>query len=192
VYELPEMNMTDRASIAPLHERDFGEFIAYLNDHLSDNGGAEAGYFQPLSRSQSVVPADRQAAFRSGLAGAVGAKGWRRAWVARTADGRIVGHLDLRAHAEGCAEHRCLLGMGVDRHHRRTGLGSALIALARQWATDDATLEWIDLQVPGDNRAAVGLYQRAGFIKSGEVQDMFRIDGKSFSYVTMSLRLGPR
>jgi GNAT superfamily N-acetyltransferase len=149
VYELPEMNMTDPASIAPLHERDFGEFIAYLNDHLSDNGGAEAGYFQPLSRSQSVVPADRQAAFRSGLAGAVGAKGWRRAWVARTADGRIVGHIDLRAHAEGCAEHRCLLGMGVDRHHRRTGLGSALIALARQWATDDATLEWIDLQVLG-------------------------------------------
>lgn len=184
------MNMTDRTSIVPLHERDFGDFIAYLNDHLSDNGGAAAGYFQPVSRSQSFMPADRLAAFRSGLAAAVGATGWRRAWVARSADGRIVGHIDLRAHADGYAEHRCLLGMGVDRRQRRAGLGIALIEHARQWATDVAKLEWIDLQVIGDNRAAIRLYQRAGFIKAGEMQDMFRIDGESFSMLTMSLRLG--
>jgi ribosomal protein S18 acetylase RimI-like enzyme len=65
----------------------------------------------------------------------------------------------------------------------------ALIAHARQWAADAAKLAWIDLQVIGGNRAAVGLYQRAGFIKAGEIPDMFQIDGKSFSYATMSLRL---
>jgi ribosomal protein S18 acetylase RimI-like enzyme len=181
--------MTQPTSIVPLHERDFADFIAYLNDHLSDNGAGDAGYFQPLSRSLSFFPADRETAFRSGLATAVGAKGWRRAWVARSADGRIVGHIDLRAHADGFAEHRCLLGMGVDRSCRKAGLGMALIAHARQWATDAAKLEWIDLQVIGANRAAISLYQRAGFIKAGEVADMFRIDGKSFSYATMSLPL---
>jgi ribosomal protein S18 acetylase RimI-like enzyme len=65
----------------------------------------------------------------------------------------------------------------------------ALIEYARQWATDVAKLDWIDLQVIGANRAAISLYQRAGFIKAGEAADMFRIDGKSFSYAAMSLRL---
>jgi RimJ/RimL family protein N-acetyltransferase len=60
---------------------------------------------------------------------------------------------------------------------------------ARQWAIAVAQLGWIDPQVIGENRAAISLYQRAGFIKAGEMQDMFRIDGKSFPYATMTLRL---
>lgn len=181
--------MTNSVSIEALLPDEFDEFIAYLNDHLSDNGGADTGYFQPLPRSGSCFPADRAAAFREGMGAAVGTDGWRRAWVARSADRRIVGHIDLRAHPERFAQHRCLLGMGVGRHHRRAGLGGALIALARQWAAGVGKFDWIDLQVISDNRAAVGLYQRAGFIKAGETPDMFRIDGKSFAYTTMSLPL---
>jgi ribosomal protein S18 acetylase RimI-like enzyme len=181
--------MTHSASILPLQVHEFDEFIAYLNDHLADNGSAETGYFQPLSRSGACFPADREAAFRNGLGAAVGTTGWRRAWLARSADRRIAGHIDLRAHPERFAQHRCLLGMGVDRHHRQAGLGAALIARARQWAAH-ATLEWIDLQVMSDNRAALALYRRAGFVKAGETPDMFRIDGRSFDYATMSLRVG--
>lgn len=181
--------MTNPTAIEQLHADDFAEFIAYLNDHLSDNGSAEAGYFQPLPRSQSRFPADREEAFRNGLATAVGAKGWRRAWVARAADGAIIGHIDLRAHSENFTEHRSLLGMGVDRRHRRAGLGVALIAHARQWATSIAQLAWIDLQVITENQAAAGLYRRAGFITVGEAPDMFRIDDRSLSYASMALRL---
>lgn len=182
--------MNHSLSIEPLSANEFDEFIAYLNDQLSENGGAGTGYFQPLPRGGSCFPADREAAFRDGIDTAVGTKGWRRVWVARSADGQIVGHIDLRAHPESFAEHRCLLGMGVHRRHRRAGLGAALIAHARQWAADVAQLEWIDLQVLSDNNAAVALYQRAGFVKAGEMPDMFRIDGRSFAYTTMSM--GPR
>jgi ribosomal protein S18 acetylase RimI-like enzyme len=167
---------------------EFAEFIAYLNDHLADNGG-EAGYFQPLPHGQSAFPAERAAPFRSGLEIAVGAKGWRRAWVARSAAGRIVGHIDLRAHPESFTGHRCLLGMGVDRSCRRAGLGAALIAHARAWAADVTGLEWMDLQVMSQNHAALALYRRAGFEKVGEIDEMFNIDGKAFSYTTMSMRL---
>lgn len=183
--------MTNLATIEQLHADDFAAFIAYLNDHLSDNGGIEAGYFQPLPRSRSFYPADREGAFREGLDAALGTSGWRRAWVARSAQRRIIGHIDLRAHPESFTEHRCLLGMGVDRDHRKAGLGAALIAHARQWAADVAQLEWIDLQVISENQAAVALYQRAGFIRVGEMTDMFRIDGRSFPYTNMALRLGP-
>ena len=174
--------------VEPLAADDFAAFIVYLNDQLSDNGG-EAGYFQPMPHGQSAFPAERAEPFRSGLVIAVGAKGWRRAWVARAADGRIVGHIDLRAHPEAFTSHRCLLGMGVDRHHRRAGLGAALIAHARHWAVEVARLEWMDLQVMSQNAAALALYRRAGFATVGQIDDMFHIDGMAFSYTTMSMRL---
>ncbi|MET0858161.1 MAG: GNAT family protein [Telluria sp.] len=178
-------------AIEALGAADFLDFVAYLNDHLADNGG-EAGYFQPLPRRASFFPAERAAAFRDGLDYAVARRGWRRAWVARCGQGRIVGHVDLRSHPDGLTGHRCLLGMGVDRGNRRAGLGAALIAHARHWAAEVARLEWIDLQVISENQAAVALYRRAGFVKAGEMEDMYRIDGNSFSYTTMSLRLGAR
>jgi ribosomal protein S18 acetylase RimI-like enzyme len=112
--------------------------------------------------------------------------GWRRFWVARNANGQIVGHIDLRAHAESFAEHRCLLGMGVDRGHRKIGLGRILIEHAEKWIRASTRLEWIDLQVLSSNTKAVRLYDRTGFKRTGETLDMFRIDGQSFSFTTMA------
>jgi YD repeat-containing protein len=176
-------------AIAALAPSDFDTFLAYLNDHLSDNGQAGTGYFQPLPRLASHFPADRAQAFRTGLQAAVGAPGWRRLWVARDEQGRIAGHIDLRGRAEVLAPHRCLLGMGVDRAHRRRGLGQRLIAHALQWASTVGQLEWVDLHVLSANEAAVALYRTAGFDKTGEIADMFRIDGQGHAYTSMCKRL---
>lgn len=62
---------------------DFDGFLAYLDDHLADNGRDGTGYFQPLSRDDSRFPADKAQAFRTGLGIEVSAPGWRRLWVAR-------------------------------------------------------------------------------------------------------------
>ncbi|MBB4820655.1 RimJ/RimL family protein N-acetyltransferase [Pseudomonas alcaligenes] len=175
-------------SINAVSPADFDAFMAYLDDHLRENGSPEVGYFQPLSRSASSYPPERKAAFRAGLEIALGEPGWRRAWVARAEDGQIAGHIDLRSHAERYATHRCLLGMGVHCAHRRRGLGALLIEQAGRWAASTALLEWIDLQVLGSNAAAIALYRRAGFIQVGEVPQMFKIDGQSFSYTTMTKR----
>lgn len=166
---------------------EFGAFIAYLNDHLSENGSADVGYFQPLSRSASCFPADREAAFRAGLEIAVGVQGWRRAWAVRGPEGQFLGHIDLRGYGERYTEHRCLLGMGVHRAVRRQGLGSALIRHASAWAVSTNLLEQIDLQVLSCNQAALGLYRQAGFVHVGEIPRMFKIDGQCLSYTTMTM-----
>lgn len=175
--------------IEPLAPHEFDAFIEYLNDHIADNGRPPLGYFQPSSREASLFPPARAAAFRAGLEIPVGERGWRRGWVLRNREGRIVGHIDLRGHAEDHTRHRCLLGMGVHRDLRRQGLGLRLIRHAGRWAASTGVLAWIDLQVIGTNRAAIGLYRRAGFRTVGEVEDMFAIDGQSLSYLTMTLRL---
>jgi ribosomal protein S18 acetylase RimI-like enzyme len=178
--------------IEPVSPPAFDAFIAYLNAHLAENGTDEVGYFQPLSRATSSFPADREAAFRAGLVVPVGEAGWRRLWVARDADGGIAGHVDLRGLGERHTAHRCLLGMGVHRAHRRRGLGKALVAHARAWAAETPPLEWIDLHVLNTNRAASALYRQAGFAQVGEVAEMFRIDGQDLSSTTMTLRVRAR
>lgn len=173
-------------SIHQVESRDFDQFLTYLNNHLSENGEDGVTYFQPRSRKEARFPSERAAAFRAALDVTVGQVGWRRLWVARDSDGQIVGHIDLRAHVEPYAEHRCLVGMGVDRDHRKIGLDKILVEHAEEWLKTSALLEWMDLQVLSNNTKAVRLYERMGFQRTGETSDMFRIDGQSFSFTAMA------
>lgn len=183
------MRFTMGIKIESVGEPGCDEFFLYLNDHHSDNGRGEAGYFLPLSQSESRFSSDKENSFRAGINIPVGSPGWRRAWIARISNRQIVGHIDLRCHPVIFAEHRCLIGMGVDRNHRRQGLGTALLSHASEWALANTGLEWLDLQVLSSNEAAVQLYLRAGFTKVGEMAEMFKIDGRSFSSTTMTKRL---
>jgi ribosomal protein S18 acetylase RimI-like enzyme len=94
----------------------------------------------------------------------------------------------LRARADEEAAHRVMLGMGVHRNARRQGLGLRLIGQAEAWARARG-FAWIDLEVLSVNQAAIALYRQAGFEQTGEVQDMFRIDGEPHAYTAMSKRL---
>ncbi|MES2260761.1 MAG: GNAT family N-acetyltransferase [Pseudomonadota bacterium] len=167
---------------------DLPEFFAYLNDHLTDNGAHGAPLFQPMPRKQSVFPADKEATFSKGLRIALGQPGWRRAWIAGSHDG-ILGHVDLRARPEGACAHRALLGMGVHRLARRQGLGEVLVATALAWARTSTELAWIDLEVLTINEPARALYRKCGFIETGTIADMFRIDGERLGYTLMSFEV---
>jgi RimJ/RimL family protein N-acetyltransferase len=180
------MRLVTGMVIEAVGESDWDEFFRYLNDHCSDNGTVETGYFIPLPHSQSRFPPDKERSFRDGLKLPIDSVGWRRAWVARTADGRIAGHIDLRSHPMPFTGHRCLLGMGVHRQHRRLGLAGALLSHANQWALAETALEWIDLHVLSANERAIRLYQRAGFEKVGEMPEMFKFDGRAFSDLMMT------
>ncbi|NRB53817.1 MAG: GNAT family N-acetyltransferase [Saprospiraceae bacterium] len=175
--------------VSPLPIKDLSIFLAYLEDHLSDNGQGITPLFQPLSKRDAKLSDTMRHSFASGLSRPTDQLGWRRVWVARTKTGTIVGHIDLRAHREKHTLHRALLGMGVDRDHRRLGIGRLLMNTAFTWAREETKLAFIDLQVLSTNRAAITLYQKSGFSLIGEIQDMFRIDGQSYSYTYMDKAL---
>ena len=175
--------------ISPLQIEEISPFLTYLDDHLSDNGLGETPLFQPLSRAESKVPDTLRRSFHFGLEMPIEEMGWRRVWVAKGGNGSIVGHIDLRGRLERHAPHRALLGMGVDRDHRRMGVGRLLMETAFKWAKEETQLEYIDLQVLSQNQAAIRLYEKNGFQKIGEVVDMFRIDGHSYNYAYMGKKL---
>ena len=173
--------------IEPMAEPDLEDFFAYLADQTTENG-RDGVWFQALSPTQGGVPEDKQQAFRRGFATPVGEPDWRRGWLARDAQGRVCGHVDLRAHALPFSAHRCLLGMGVEREHRRIGVASRLLAHATQWASTQG-LRWIDLQVLSANEPAVALYRREGFLMQGGRPDMYVIDGVSLGELWMARKV---
>jgi len=75
----------------------------------------------------------------------------------------------------------------VHRDARRTGLGARLLAHALDWAHAQG-LAWVDLEVLANNGPARRLYERSGFIQTGEIPDLFRIDGEQHGYVFMTRR----
>ena len=181
--------MLQKISIEPIETLAFDEFVDYLNLHLSDNGSPGEIHFQPLPYEESRFSAERASAFRAALDICVGDAGWRRLWGAFTPQRQLVGHIDLRAHLERFATHRCLLGMGVNKEFRKFGLGQRLIKHAEEWAMAIDAIEWIDLQVLSANEPAIRLYNRLGFSKTGEIPEMFKIDGKSLSFTSMSRKI---
>lgn len=171
-------------------EDDLPALFAYLGEQLTENGRDGMPLFQPMARTDDpVVPEAMQARFSGGMATPLGEPGWRRVWIAIDEQGAIAGHIDLRARPEPQSAHRALLGMGVQRAYRRHGLGARLVDMALTWAGATAPLEWVDLDVLSVNLAARRLYERSGFVQTGEVPDLYRIDGESHGSVTMSRRL---
>jgi ribosomal protein S18 acetylase RimI-like enzyme len=175
-------------TIRPAVHTDLAALFAYLNDHLADNGKDGAPLFQPMARSESRLPPEKEAGFITGLGTQVGEPGWRRVWLALDDAGAIAGHIDLRARPERPAAHRAMLGMGVHRDYRRQGLGARLVDAAMAWARIDAGIDWVDLEVLSVNRPARDLYERTGFAVVGEIADMFRIDGEQLAYTLMTRR----
>lgn len=181
--------LRDSMAIRRVDQSDLTAFFVYLDDHLRDNGANGAPLFQPMPRAESRLPAHKRMGFENGLSTPLGQRGWRRAWIAVESSGAIAGHFDLRARPEPASEHRALLGMGVHRNYRQQGLGLMLVGAAVEWARRQAELEWIDLEVLSVNEPARRLYSRAGFIVTGEVHDLFRLDGVKLGYTYMSLAL---
>ena len=176
--------------IEPLAEADLDDFFRYLGAQLAENG-RDGVWFMPLAPSEAGIPAAKKQSFRDGFATPFGEPGWRRGWLARDAQGRVCGHVDLRAQASPLSAHRCLLGMGVERAHRRLGLARRLLAHATQWAVDQG-LRWIDLQVLSANEPAVALYRSEGFLVQGGKPDLYVVEGVSLGEVEMARRLAVR
>lgn len=178
--------MTPHLRLLPIEPEQLPQLFMYLDDQLQENGRGAVPLFQPVSRLHSRVPPDKAAAFAASFAVPFGQPGWRRMWIALDGLDNIVGHVDLRAQPDAASSHRALLGMGVHRDYRRLGLGRQLVEHALAWASVTPPLEWADLDVMSVNLAARRLYERAGFVVTGEVPDLYRIDGESHGSVSMS------
>ncbi|QQX78890.1 N-acetyltransferase [Shewanella sp. KX20019] len=167
---------------------DLPEFFSYLARQIAENGADDSPLFQPVPRAESHLTAATTSRFSDGISREIGEQGWRKMLLAFI-DGNIVGHIDIRAHAEAHTAHRALLGMGVDAAARGRGLGRLLMESIFEWTAKHTNIEYIDLWLLSNNQVAFRLYERTGFTKCAEITDMFRIDGQAQAYSMMSKRV---
>lgn len=99
----------------------------------------------------------------------------------------IIGNIDLTGNQRKLMEHTAIIGMGILKEYRNTGLGTALLSNIIEWAKQNEILELIWLQVYTENTAALTLYKKMGFLENGIIKNFFKHDNNYFDNLTMSL-----
>jgi L-phenylalanine/L-methionine N-acetyltransferase len=97
-------------------------------------------------------------------------RSWTRdqAWLVAVAEGRVVGHLHVAREDQPVTRHVASLGMAVAGDWRGRGVGSSLLSEAIRWGRA-AGVEKLALTVYPDNRAALALYRKHGFVEEGRL-----------------------
>ena len=106
--------------------------------------------------------------------------------VAINDDGKLIGWCDITALDRPVFAHIGSLGIGVLKPFRGQRVGEALITAALQKAKTKG-LTRIELTVRENNKAAIALYEKFGFVAEGVHQNAVCIDGKYENHVFMAL-----
>lgn len=99
----------------------------------------------------------------------------------------IIGNIDLTGNQRKLMEHTAVIGMGILKEWRHTGLGTALLTNAIEWSKQNDILEVIWLEVYTENSAGLTLYRKMGFSENGIIKNFFKHENKYFDKLTMSL-----
>jgi RimJ/RimL family protein N-acetyltransferase len=172
-----------------LETSDASAFFEHLKRHHAESGRDGDLIFSPMPPFEDEWPSGPP---HRGWEVPVEDWGWRRAWGLFDGNGgdRIVGHADLKCGVLPTGLHRCGLGMGIERSHRKKGHGRQLLETLIQWSQAQENLDWLDLKVFSHNAPARALYTALGFVENGEVRDFFRVDGQSIDDISMTLWVG--
>lgn len=104
-----------------------------------------------------------------------------------TFNGKIIGNLDITGNSRIIMQHTAVIGMGMLSEWRNSGLGTALMQYTIEWAMANPILELLWLQVYTENKLALNLYRKMGFVENGIIKDYFKQDGRYYNNLTMSL-----
>ena len=101
-------------------------------------------------------------------------------------EGSIIGWCDITALDRPVFAHIGSLGIGVLAPYRGHGVGQALIRTALQKAKEKG-LTRIELTVRENNKPAIALYEKFGFVAEGIHRNGVCIDGEYENHIFMAL-----
>jgi RimJ/RimL family protein N-acetyltransferase len=105
-------------------------------------------------------------------------------WAVEGDAGGVVGHVELgvQAHRVGRLG-RVLVAPGA----RGRGIGVATVRAALRVAFDELGMHRVGLGVFSHNSAAVGLYERLGFVREGVLREVVCVNGAWWSSIEMGM-----
>ncbi|HEY6379391.1 MAG TPA: GNAT family N-acetyltransferase [Candidatus Dormibacteraeota bacterium] len=105
-------------------------------------------------------------------------------------DGRLSAQLTVIRPHGGYQAHLGEVSLSVAAQARGIGLGSALLAVAAEWA-QAVGIAKLWLAVFPDNERALAVYARAGYVEEGRQRDHVRVAGESRDLLLMGLAVRP-
>lgn len=96
-------------------------------------------------------------------------------------DGVLLGYVHLAPHLPLASNAHVLhlRALAVAPHARGQGIGAKLVAAGVEAARERGALK-IGARALATNTVAISLYERAGFVQEGRLQDEFRVDDDTF------------
>ena len=111
-------------------------------------------------------------------------------FVAQTDEGQIIGRLSLARDPHPASRHVADLGLMVAAPSRRSGIGSALLEQAVDWARQ-SDIRKLELHVFPHNEPAIRLYERFGFSREGLRRGHYRRGGGYVDAILMAYEVDP-
>lgn len=104
-------------------------------------------------------------------------------------DDTIVATLHFSGGHRPRVRHSGELGMSVRKLHWGLGIGSLMLDTLIDWATGTGIVRKINLRVRTDNRRAIALYERKGFVMEGTIHKEVLVNGKYYDHHWMGLKI---
>lgn len=91
-------------------------------------------------------------------------------------DESVVGFLSFENGPHKRIRHRGTFGISVEKAWRGKGVGTALLQSLIEWGEANSLIEKIGLAVNADNKNAIRLYKKFGFIEEGRRPKELKLD----------------
>lgn len=100
-------------------------------------------------------------------------------------ENEIVGCLNFRGGPRPRNEHAGEFGVSVLKDYWGQGIGKAMIEEMIEWAKVSKVVRKINLLVRSDNRRAIHIYERLGFMPEGVISRGVFMSGQFYDYIHM-------
>lgn len=167
---------------------DAGACFDHMQRHMRESGKDGDVIFHPVLDYDDWKKEEHVAKIVAAMETPISEVGWQRIWIAEIG-GEVVADVLLRSGHMPTTNHRCQMGIGVERSARGQGLGRRLLLQSIAWARQQNILEWMDLWVFAHNVPAIALYEKLGFQHIDVVRDQFRVHGQKIDDIHMTLSL---
>jgi len=104
-------------------------------------------------------------------------------------DGKIAGGLNFRSSDRPRVKHTGEFGISVLKDYWGLGIGTHLISYLIEWAKVSKIIRKINLGVRSDNRRAIELYSRLGFVEEGVITRKFLIGNQFYDAMYMGIEI---
>ncbi len=105
-------------------------------------------------------------------------------------EGRLIGTLSFEGGGRVRTHHTGEFGISVRKEYWGQGVASALLDVLTEWAVEGNVIRKLNLRVRTDNRHAIRLYERKGYVTEGTIRKEICVNGEWYDLLWMGMLIG--